>query len=157
MRASVIGWFAKDINEIKDLASKIQSDVKEAVKNSLEKIDVQGVKIKIIRSGIGTITESDVVLANASNALILGFCVSPSNSTKEIAKEYGVSKNTIINIFDTMKEFPRGKLPKVMCVDEFGFSKDVRRKKRYPFVISDPFESSIIDVVESKEDVEEDE
>ena len=65
-----------------------------------------------------------------------------------IAKEYGVSKNTIINIFDTMKEFPRGKLPKVMCVDEFGFSKDVRRKKRYPFVISDPFESSIIDVVE---------
>ena len=65
-----------------------------------------------------------------------------------IAKEYGVSRNTIINIFDTMKEFPRGKLPKVMCVDEFGFSKDARRKKRYPFVISDPFENSIIDVVE---------
>ena len=65
-----------------------------------------------------------------------------------IAKEYGVSRNTIINIFDTMKEFPRGKLPKVMCVDEFEFSNDVRRKKRYPFVISEPFESSIIDVVE---------
>ena len=85
--------FASIDSETKEINVVLKADVKgseEAVKNALEKIDVDGVKVKVIRSGIGTITESDVVLAQASNALILGFCVSPSNSTKEIAKEYGV-------------------------------------------------------------------
>ena len=78
---------SKEINVV------LKTDVRgseEAVRNALEKIDVAGVRIKVIRSGIGTITESDVVLANASNAIILGFCVRPSNTTKEIAKEYGI-------------------------------------------------------------------
>ena len=76
----------------------------EAVKNALEKIDVSGVKVKVIRSGIGTITESDVVLANASNAIILGFCVSPSNNTKEIAKEYGVDIRLYTIIYKLVEE-----------------------------------------------------
>ncbi len=96
--------FKKQVISLDNLFSSIDSDTKEinvvlktdvrgseeAVKNALEKIDVSGVKVKVIRSGIGTITESDVVLANASNAVILGFCVSPSNATKDMAKEYGV-------------------------------------------------------------------
>ena len=77
----------KEINVI------LKTDVKgseEALKNSLQKIDVKGVKINVIRSDIGTITESDVVLANASNAIIIGFNVAPSPQTKDMAKEYSV-------------------------------------------------------------------
>ncbi len=96
--------FSKKALSLEDLFSHIQegkkeinillkADVKgseEAVKNSLEKINVDGVKIEVIRSGVGTITESDVVLANASNAIIVGFNVVPSSKTKEVAKQYGV-------------------------------------------------------------------
>ena len=76
----------------------------EAVKNSLLKINVEGVKVNVIRSGIGTITESDVVLANASNAIIVGFNVSPSNTTKEIAKEYNVDIRLYTIIYKCIEE-----------------------------------------------------
>ena len=96
--------YKNDVVSLDDLFKKIESgqkevnvvlkcDVKgseEAVKNALQKIQVGDVVVKVIRSGIGTITESDVVLANASNAIIIGFNVVPSNITKEIAKEYNV-------------------------------------------------------------------
>ncbi len=77
----------------KEINVVLKCDVRgseEAVRNSLEKIKVKDAKISIIRSGIGTITESDVILANASNAIVIGFNVVPSNITKEIAKEYNV-------------------------------------------------------------------
>ena len=85
--------FAKIKSGQKEINVVLKADVRgseEAVKSSLEKIDVEGVRVKVIRSGIGTITESDVVLANASNAIIIGFNVVPSNITKEVAKEYNV-------------------------------------------------------------------
>ena len=91
----------------KEINVVLKTDVRgseEAVKNALEKIDVDGVKVKVIRSGIGTITESDVVLAQASNALILGFCVAPSNSTKEMAKEYGVDIRLYTIIYKLVEE-----------------------------------------------------
>ena len=110
--------FKKDVISLDDLFSKInegqkeinivlKTDVRgseEAVKNSLMKIDVAGVKINVIRSGIGTITESDVVLANASNAIIIGFNVSPTNTTKEIAKEYGVDIRLYTIIYKCIEE-----------------------------------------------------
>ncbi len=77
----------------KEINVVLKCDVRgseEAVKNALEKINIKDARIKVIRSGIGTITETDVVLANASNALVIGFNVVPSNITKEIAKEYNV-------------------------------------------------------------------
>ncbi len=77
----------------KEINVVLKCDVRgseEAVRNSLEKIEAKDAKIKVIRSGIGTITESDVILANASNAIVIGFNVVPSNITKEIAKEYNV-------------------------------------------------------------------
>lgn len=85
--------FAQIQEGVKEINVVLKADVKgseEAVKNSLSKIDVEGVKVKIIRSGTGTITESDVVLANASNAIIIGFNVKPGSKTNEIAKQYGV-------------------------------------------------------------------
>ena len=62
------------------------------------------VKIRFIRSGIGTITESDVVLANASDAIIIGFNVSPSSKTKEIAREYGVDIRLYTIIYKVVEE-----------------------------------------------------
>ena len=110
--------YKKDIISLDDLFSKInegqkeinvvlKADVRgseEAVKNSLLKINVAGVKVSVIRSGIGTITESDVVLANASNAIIIGFNVSPSNSTKEMAKEYSVDIRLYTIIYKCIEE-----------------------------------------------------
>ena len=96
--------YNNNIVTFEDLFSKIQSGIKEinvilkadvrgseeAVKNALEKIDVEGVKVKVIRSGIGAISESDIVLANASNAVVIGFNVVASNSCRDAAKEYNV-------------------------------------------------------------------
>ena len=110
--------YKKEVVSLDDLFSKIKSGQKEinvvlkadvrgseeAVKNALEKIDVEGVKVKVIRSGIGTITESDVVLANASNAIVIGFNVVPSSITKEVAKEYNVDIRLYTIIYKAIEE-----------------------------------------------------
>lgn len=110
--------YKKDMISLDDLFSKINAGQKEinivlkadvrgseeAVKNSLLKINVEGVKINVIRSGIGTITESDIVLANASNAIIIGFNVSTSNTIKEIAKNYGVDIRLYTIIYKCIEE-----------------------------------------------------
>jgi len=91
----------------KEINVVLKTDVKgseEAVKNALLKIQVEGVKINIIRSGVGTITESDVVLANASNALIIGFNVSPSRETKETAKSYNIEIRLYNIIYKLVEE-----------------------------------------------------
>ena len=100
----------------KEINVTLKTDVKgseEALKNSLQKIEVKGIKINIIRSDIGTITESDVVLANASNAIIIGFNVAPSPQTKEMAKEYSVDirlYNIIYKAIEDMEAAMQGML-----------------------------------------------
>ena len=104
---SLDNLFASIDSDTKEINIVLKTDVRgseEAVRNALEKIDVDGVKVKVIRSGIGTITESDVVLAQASQAIILGFCVSPSNDTKEMAKEYGVDIRLYTIIYKLVEE-----------------------------------------------------
>lgn len=99
--------FAQIKSGIKEINVVLKCDVRgseEAVKNSLEKIDVEGVKVKIIRSGIGTITESDIVLAASSKAIIIGFNVVPSNKTKEVAKEYNVELRLYTIIYKVVEE-----------------------------------------------------
>ncbi len=91
----------------KEINIVLKADVKgseEAVKNALLKINVEGVKVNVIRSGVGTITESDVVLANASNAIIIGFNVSPSKATKETAKNYEVEIRLYNIIYKLVEE-----------------------------------------------------
>ena len=85
--------FAKINSGLKEINVIIKADVNgsaEAVKNSLSKLDTPGVKINIIRSGVGGITEGDIVLAKASSAIIIGFNVRPNNQIKDKALEEGV-------------------------------------------------------------------
>lgn len=86
---------------IKEINVVLKTDVNgslEAIKKSLMKINVDGVKVSVIRGGVGTITESDVVLAHASNAIIIGFNVRPSTSVMDDAKEYNVD----IKLYDVI-------------------------------------------------------
>ena len=85
--------FSKIQEGIKEINIIVKADVNgsaEAVKNSLEKIEVDGVRVNVIRSSVGAITESDIVLARATNAIIIGFNVRPNNSIKDYASEQGV-------------------------------------------------------------------
>ena len=78
---------------IKEINVVLKTDVNgslEAIKQSLAKIEVEDVRVKVILGGVGTITESDIVLANASNAIIIGFNVRPNQKTLDLAKEYNV-------------------------------------------------------------------
>ncbi len=101
---------------IKEINVIIKADVNgssEAVRQSLEKIDVDGVKINIIRASVGAITESDVVLASASNAIIIGFNVRGNQKTIDTAKEYGVeirNYDIIYKVVEDMEAAMKGML-----------------------------------------------
>ena len=100
----------KEINVI--LKADVNGSL-EAVRNALEKIDVEGVKVSIIRGGVGAITESDVVLASASHALIIGFNVRAGLSTQDIAKQYGIEIKTydiIYKVVEDMENAMKGML-----------------------------------------------
>ena len=91
----------------KEINIVLKADVNgslEAVRNALEKIDVEGVKVSVIRGGVGAITESDVVLASASNAIIIGFNVRGNNSTMDTAKQYGVEIKTYDIIYKVVED-----------------------------------------------------
>ena len=111
--------FAKIKEGQKEINVIIKADVNgsaEAVKNSLEKLDVEGVKVKVISSRVGAITESDVVLAKASNAILIGFNVRPNNNIKDYAKENGVEirlYNIIYKAVEEMEAAMKGMLEPV--------------------------------------------
>jgi translation initiation factor IF-2 len=106
--------------EIKDLNVIIKADVQgsvEALRGSLLKIDVEGVRVKIIHSGVGAITESDVALASASNAIIIGFNVRPEPQAKATAEQEGVDirlHNIIYNVTDEIEQAMKGMLDPVV-------------------------------------------
>lgn len=108
--------FGKISEGLKEINIVLKTDVKgseEAVKNTLSKIDVEGCKLNIIRSGVGTITESDIALANASNAIIIGFNVRPTAKILDVAKEYGVEvrlHNIIYKVVEEMEAAMKGML-----------------------------------------------
>ena len=100
----------KEINIV--LKADVNGSV-EAVKNSLLKLDVEGIRVNVIRSGIGTVTESDIVLAQASDAIIIGFNIRPNNKIMELAKEKGVDirlYNIIYKVVEEMEAAMKGKL-----------------------------------------------
>ena len=108
--------FGKISEGLKEINIVLKADVKgseEAVKNTLNKIEVEGCKLNVIRSGVGTITESDIVLANASSAIIIGFNIRPTNKILDYAKEYGVDvrlHNIIYKVVEEMEAAMKGML-----------------------------------------------
>lgn len=108
--------FGKIEEGLKEINVIIKADVHgsaEAVKNSLEKIEVEDVRIKVIRSSVGAITESDIVLAKASNAILIGFNVRPNNTIKDYAVEQGVEirlYNIIYKVVEEMEAAMKGML-----------------------------------------------
>ena len=85
----------------------------EALAQSLQKIDVEGVRVNIIHSGVGAINESDVTLASASNALIIGFNVRPTATAKSQAAQEGVDirlYSIIYKAIDDVKAAMQGML-----------------------------------------------
>ncbi|CAM2890813.1 translation initiation factor IF-2 [Paenibacillus sediminis] len=105
--------------EIKDLNVIIKADVQgsvEALKGSLEKIEVEGVRVKIIHSGVGAITESDIILATASNAIVIGFNVRPDNQAKATAEQEKVDvrlHRVIYNVIEEIEQAMKGMLDPV--------------------------------------------
>lgn len=105
--------------EVQDVNVIIKADVQgsaEAVKASMEKIDVEGVKVNVIRSTAGAITESDIMLASASNAVIYGFNVRPNANVRKKAEEEGVDirlHNIIYKALEEMESAMKGMLAPV--------------------------------------------
>ncbi|MFD1774423.1 translation initiation factor IF-2 [Paenibacillus rhizophilus] len=112
--------------EIKDLNVIIKADVQgsvEALKGSLAKIEVEGVRVKIIHSGAGAITESDITLAAASNAIVIGFNVRPDAQTKAAAEQEKVDvrlHNIIYNVIEEIEQAMKGMLDPVFKENVIG-------------------------------------
>ncbi|MCY0902865.1 MAG: translation initiation factor IF-2, partial [Firmicutes bacterium] len=93
--------------EVKDLNLILKADVhgsEEAVLGALQKIDVAGVRIKVIHSGVGAITESDILLASASNAIVLGFNVRPEVNAAKVGETEGVDVRLYRVIYNLVEE-----------------------------------------------------
>ncbi|MCD8002692.1 MAG: translation initiation factor IF-2 [Clostridia bacterium] len=106
-RASLNDMFAQIESGIKDFNIIVKADVKgsaEAVKQSLEKISNTEVKIVIIHSAVGGIIESDVQLAAASNAIIVGFNVRPNKASIDMAARLNVEIRTYRVIYECVEE-----------------------------------------------------
>ena len=102
--------------EMKELNIIIKADVQgsaEALAASLQKIDVEGVNIKIIHTAVGAINESDISLAAASNAIVIGFNVRPDNNAKRAAEQEDVDirlHRIIYKVIDEMEAAMKGML-----------------------------------------------
>ncbi|MFA5523363.1 MAG: translation initiation factor IF-2 [Tissierellales bacterium] len=93
--------------EVKDLNIIIKADVRgsiEAVKQSLEKLSIEEVKVNPIHGGVGAITETDIMLASASNAIVIGFNVRPTNSAMDLANRENVDVRTYRVIYNAIED-----------------------------------------------------
>ncbi|MBQ9987711.1 MAG: translation initiation factor IF-2, partial [Erysipelotrichales bacterium] len=105
--------------DIKEVPLIIKADVTgsaEAVKASMEKIEVNGVRVNVIRSQAGAISESDIMLASASNAIIYGFNVRPSAQVRAKAEEEGIQirlHNIIYKALEEMEAVMKGMMAPV--------------------------------------------
>ncbi|MBR4470295.1 MAG: translation initiation factor IF-2 [Erysipelotrichaceae bacterium] len=108
-----------DAGDVKEIPVIVKSDVTgtaEAVASSLSKIDVDGVKVNVIRRAAGTINESDVILASVSKAVIYGFNVRPDANVRKKAQDEGVEirlHNIIYKAVEEMEAAMKGMLAPV--------------------------------------------
>ncbi|MEI4788886.1 translation initiation factor IF-2 [Bacillus sp. FJAT-53060] len=102
--------------DVKDINLIVKADVQgsaEALTASLQKIEVEGVKVKIIHTGVGAITESDIILASASNAIVIGFNVRPDGNAKSTAETENVDirlHRIIYKVIDEIEAAMKGML-----------------------------------------------
>ena len=93
--------------KVKELAIIVKADVQgsvEAIKQSLEKLSTDDVKVRVIHGGVGAITETDVTLATASNAIIIGFNVRPDSNASALAEKEEVEIKTYRIIYDAIED-----------------------------------------------------
>lgn len=93
--------------EVKELALVIKSDVQgsaEAVSEAVEKLSTATVKLRVIHSGVGGITETDVLLASASRAIIIGFNIRPEPKAAALAEHEGVDVRLYTIIYDAVAD-----------------------------------------------------
>ncbi len=129
MRAGVV----RDLNLI--LKSDVQGSA-EVLAETLAKLSTERVKVKIIHTGVGAITESDVLLASASNAVIIGFNVRPERKAQEIAEQEGVDirlHTVIYDVVDEIKKAMAGLLEPTTRETKLGRA-EVRQTFRIPRV-----------------------
>jgi len=106
--------------EMKDLNLIVKADAQgsvEAIRGQLEKLRNEEVQVKVIHAGVGAISESDVMLASASKAIIIGFNVRPDDRASRAAEEHGIdvrTYNVIYDIIDDVEAAMKGMLkPKI--------------------------------------------
>jgi translation initiation factor IF-2 len=129
--------FAKvKAGDVKELAVILKADVAgslEAVKALLEKLGNEEVKLKIIHSGVGGITEGDVLLASTANGLVLGFNVRPDGAAQRLAKEKSVEVKTYSIIYEMQDDLK--KALSGMLAPEFAEKTLGRAEVRNTFVV----------------------
>jgi translation initiation factor IF-2 len=105
--------------DVKELNLIVKADVQgsvEALRGSLEKINVNGTRVKIIHTGVGAITESDITLANASNAIVIGFNVRPEPNARNMAEQEKIDirlHRVIYNVIEEIEQALKGMLDPV--------------------------------------------
>ena len=99
-----------EAGKMKDLNIVVKADVQgsvEAVKQSLERISNEEVRVNVIHGAVGAINESDVMLASASNAIIVGFNVRPTNGASDAAEDAGVDLRMYRVIYDAIEDIEK--------------------------------------------------
>ncbi|HZF59709.1 MAG TPA: translation initiation factor IF-2, partial [Rubrobacter sp.] len=120
-----------------DLNLVVKADVAgsvEALKEALAKLSTEEVRVNIVRSGVGALTDSDVMLASASDGILLGFNVRPTNTAKQVAEREGVEIRTYDVIYKALEEIEaamRGMLAPEIQERETGTA-EVRQVFRVP-------------------------
>ncbi|MGG7097500.1 translation initiation factor IF-2 [Clostridium sardiniense] len=92
---------------VKELDIVVKADVQgsvEAIRQSLEKLSTDDVKVRVIHGGVGAITETDISLATASNAIVIGFNVRPDSNSVAAAEREGVDVKTYRIIYDAIED-----------------------------------------------------
>ncbi|MGG5462305.1 translation initiation factor IF-2 [Clostridium sp. B9] len=92
---------------VKELSVIVKADVQgsvEAIKASLEKLSTDDVKVRVIHGAVGAISETDITLAAASNAIVIGFNVRPDNNAVTAAEKDGVEVKTYRIIYDAIED-----------------------------------------------------
>jgi translation initiation factor IF-2 len=122
-----------------DLNLVVKADVAgsvEALKEALARLSTDEVRVNIVRSGVGSLTDSDVMLASASDGILLGFNVRPTNTAKQVAEREGVEIRTYDVIYKALEEIEaamRGMLAPEIEERETGTA-EVRQTFRVPNV-----------------------